>query len=90
MTYEELHKKTEKLVREQWLKTPHGKMWQALTDYMLEDEDHQRYCDVMDWLDANFLDYSASVFEETLAELIDAEEEQRDPYGYRGVSRSDF
>src|SRR6056297_914464 len=79
-----------KVIRDEWLDTPHGRLWQALTDYIVEDGTKKRWGNAMERLDERYEEYEDEHMEETIELMLEAEEYSRDPYGYHGVRRSDF
>ena len=87
--FETMHDQCRESLEDQWLEyTNHGKLLRALEDYECTASD--RYSRVLNRLLCRRDEYIEAHWDEEWAELVDAEEEAADPYGYRGLSRSDF
>ena len=88
--YEKLHDQCTESLEDQWLQyTPHGKLFRLLEDYD-SDQCPSRYSTVRGRLLCRRAEYVEAHWDEEWAELVDAEAEAADPYGYRGLSRGDF
>ena len=88
--YETKHDQCRESLKSQWLEhTSHGKLYQILEDYDC-DQYQSRYSQVRSRLLCRRADYIESHWDEEWDALVDAEEEAADPYGYRGLRRSDF